>query len=107
MLRFQVAYDIYLQSHVCRALKGADNALSVRPCGQFPVTCYEVVQELLSRQRRRVAVEKYACRVGQMGSQNIIAIEPTDPFMFPTICSFAWHRRIAWIYWNLSFWFTQ
>jgi len=95
MLRFEVAYDIYLQSHVYRALKGVDNALRVRPCGQFPVTCYVVVQELLSRPRRRVAVGKYACRVGQIGSQNIIAIEPTDPFMFSTICSFAWHKRIA------------
>lgn len=95
MLRFQVACDIYLQSHVCRALKGADNALSVRPCGQFPVTCYVVVQELLSRPRRRVGVEKYACRVGQIGSQDVIAIEPTDPFMFPTIYSFAWHGRIV------------
>lgn len=83
-----MAYDIYLQSHVCRALKGADNALSVRPCGQFPLTCYVVVQELLSRPRQRVAVEKYSYRVGQIGSQNLIAIEPTDPFMLPTICSF-------------------
>jgi hypothetical protein len=88
MLRFQVAYDIYLQSQVYRALKGSDNALSVRPCGQFPLTRYVVVQELVSRPRRRVAVEKYAHQLGQIGSQNVIAIEPTNTCMFPTICSF-------------------
>jgi hypothetical protein len=90
MLRFQVAYDIYLQLHVCRVLQSADNALKCETLRSVPANCGSGITVSAAS---RVAVEKYACRVAQTGSQNLIAIEPTDHFMLSTTCNFCMTQK--------------